>query len=85
MFIPKLVCVPCKVEMVINHTGYSIELAHSNGHKIKVASDNYRCPDCGAVVARLADRERAQGWQPDYDTYRVDVVARFADDKGHEE
>ena len=85
MFIPKLVCIPCKVEMVIDHTGYSIELAHSNGHKIKVASDNYICPSCSTVVARLADRERAQGWQPDYHTYQANLVARFADDTGHEE
>lgn len=81
MFIPKLVCVPCKVEMTICHTGMGVELAHTNGHKIKVYADAYQCPECGAVTARMADVAAAQGWQPVYDSYPMDVVARFADDK----
>jgi len=81
MHIPKLVCIPCKREMVISHTGMCIELAHTNGHKIKVYADVYECKGCFTATARMAEVAAAQGRQPSYDEWRIDLVARFADDK----
>lgn len=80
MFIPKLVCGVDRVQMVIEQTGMVIEMAHSNGHRYKVASDLFRCPACRISIALPAQAPIVEGWQAEYGQVNAAITAEFADD-----